>query len=58
MKRWKEKCPRCGKVHIFQMGKCPSCHVYCVPEPASERVNERCPPLICDGCEAYRGHQS
>ena len=51
---WLEPCGKCGKMHKWTMGKCPSCGVHYVPVMVSENVCYH--QQDCDGCQAYREH--
>lgn len=53
-------CPSCGHKHRMTNQPCPTCGGRGgeTPQPASERVAERCgADYSCDGCIAYREHQ-
>lgn len=60
-KSWLEWCDRCERRHRLHEEACRSCGVYRVIAPVAESVYQSCPLFgfpECDGCEAYREHQS
>lgn len=55
--KWKEWCPSCKRHHIVSLQPCPDCGIYDVPQPHSEKVQEKCRRIVrCEGCEAYQDH--
>ena len=54
-----EYCPSCGRKHRMKYQKCPTCNTYETAQPVSEKVADACQQdYSCDGCQAYREHQS
>ena len=54
-----EYCPSCGRKHRVKYQKCPTCNTYETAQPVSEKVADACQQdYSCDGCQAYREHQS
>lgn len=50
-------CRVCKRKHIMEQLPCPSCGIYYVPQPSSEKVRDNCgADYACDGCIAYREH--
>lgn len=52
--RWKEKCQKCHKKHLWEMGRCPSCREYEVPRLVSENACYH--DQKCDMCQSYSDH--
>ena len=52
-------CPSCGHKHRMKHTSCPTCGVYETPQPVSDKVYDKChADYSCDGCVAYREHES
>ncbi len=54
-------CPSCGHKHRMINQPCPMCQGRggYTPQPISEKVYDSCHANYdCDGCEAYREHES
>ena len=54
---WLDYCKWCNRKHYMIQRPCPTCDVYCTPQPRSDRVCDECgADYSCDGCMAYREH--
>ncbi len=50
-------CNYCKRKHRMKQRSCPTCNVYCTPQPISDKVSDKCGAgYSCDGCEAYKEH--
>jgi len=51
---WLQYCKSCKRKHRMTLQGCPTCDVYEVPQPASDKVADACyADYRCDGCYTY-----
>jgi hypothetical protein len=54
---WLEYCKSCDRKHRVYSQPCPTCGVNYTPQPASDKVYDKCMANYqCDGCQAYEEH--